>query len=99
MSEAVGAGRDGAAPGAWSSWYTGAACLGMNASASARGQADSLVVAAGGGGATGRGASGAGTGAKRLLRTCGEVAGSSAGAIAAPFGSRRLFTRAINSCG
>src|SRR5882672_4619381 len=95
-SEAVGAGRAvGAADGGASS-CAGAGCRGVKASASARGQADSVVAGAAGG-TTFRGAAGTGVGAKRLLRALEGPKRSTAGGVAAPFGSRRLFTRAINS--
>src|SRR6266850_6357623 len=98
-SEAVGAGRAVGGAEGDASDCAGAGCLGVNAAASARGQADSVVVAgaAGGGGATFRGRTGTGAGAKRLLRALEGPERSTAGGVAAPFGSRRLFTRAINS--
>src|SRR5258708_1771333 len=97
-SEAVGAGRAvGGAEGS-ASGCAGAGCLGVNAAASARGQADSVVTgAAGGGGARFRGATGTGVGAKRLLRALEGPERSTAEGGGVPFGSRRLFTRAISS--
>src|SRR6267143_960238 len=99
-SEAVGAGRTVGVVDGGASSCAGAGCRGVNAAASARGQADSVVAgAAGGGDTTFRGATGAGAGAKRLLRALEGPERSTAGGVAAPFGSRRHFTRAINSCG
>src|SRR6266446_2341904 len=69
----------------------------MNASASARGHADSVV--AGGGGAACRGATGTGGGEKRLLKALEGSDRSAVGAGTELFGCRRLFTRPINSCG
>ena len=99
-SEAVGAGRAVGAAEGGASDCAAAGCLGVNAAASARGQADSAIVgAAGGGDTTFRGATGTGVGAKRLLKALEGPERSTAGAVVEPFGSRRLFTRAINSCG
>src|SRR5713226_654194 len=95
-SEAVGAGRAvGGAEGS-ASGCAGAGCLGVNAAASARGQADSVVTGAAGG-AGFRGATGTGVGAKRLLRALEGPERSTAEGVGVPFGSRRLFTRAISS--
>src|SRR6266478_3744175 len=95
-SDAVGAGRAGGV----ASCCAGPGCLGVNAAASARGQADSVLTGAGGvGGATFRGTTGTGAGAKRLLSALEGPERSTAGAVVDPFGSRRLFTRAINSWG
>src|ERR1700682_4275477 len=93
-SDAVGAGRTaGAAEGGALGCAGCAGCLGVNAAASARGHADSVVGgAAGGGGATLRGMTGTGAGAKRLLRALEGPERSTAGAVVDPFGSRRLFT-------
>src|SRR2546429_6798807 len=99
MSAVVGAGRTVTAIDCWGSCCGCNGCRGVKASASARGQADSGVAAAGGGGATGRGATGTGGGEKRVLKAFEGVERSAAGAGVPRFGSRRLFTRAINSCG
>src|SRR6267143_6795817 len=99
MSAVVGAGRTVAAIDCWGTYCGCKGCRGVNASASARGQADSCVAAAGGGGATWRGATGTGGGEKRLLKALEGVERSTTGAGVALFGSRRLFTRPINSCG
>src|SRR6266849_10312969 len=99
-SDAVGAGRavEGAEGG--TSGCPDAGCRGVKAAASARGQADSVVAgAAGGGGGTYRGTTGTGAGAKRLLSALEGPERSTGGAVVDPFGSRRLFTRAINSWG
>src|SRR6266849_5488821 len=99
MSAAVGAGRTGAAIDCWGSWRGCIGCRGVNASASARGQADSGVARAGGGGARDRGATGTGGGENRLLKAFDGVERSATGAGVALFGSSRLLTRPINSCG
>src|ERR1700687_4439801 len=99
-SEAVGAGRAVGAPEGGASGCAGAGCLGVNAAASARGHGDSEVGGdAGGGGATFLGTTGTGAGANRLLRALEGPDRSTGRAVADPFGSSRLFTRAINSCG
>src|SRR5437016_13713071 len=99
-SEAVGADRAVGGAEGGTSGCPDAGCRGVKAAASARGQADSVVSgAAGGGGATFRGTTGTGAGAKRLLSALEDPERSTAGGVAAPFGSRRLFTRAINSWG
>src|SRR5260370_38873601 len=82
----------------WGSCCDCKGCRGMNASASARGQADSGVAEPGGGGVTWRGATGTGDGEKRLLKAFEGAERSATGAGVAFFGSSRLFTRAINSC-
>src|SRR6267142_969659 len=97
-SEAVGAGRAVGGADGGASGCEGAGCRGVNAAASARGQADSVVGGAGGG-VTFRGATGTGAGAKRLLKALEGPERSTAGAVVDPLGSRRLFTRAINSWG
>src|SRR6266478_2884585 len=94
-SEAVGAGRAVGGADGGASGCEGVGCRGVNAAASARGQADSVA----GGGITFRGATGTGAGAKRLLKALEGPERSTAGAVVDPLGSRRLFTRAINSWG
>src|ERR1700674_3436713 len=97
-SEAVGAGRAAGGAEGGASGCAGAGCRGVNAAASARGQADSVVTGAAGG-TMFRGPTGTGAGANRLLRALEGAERSTAGGVAAPFGSRRLLTRAISSCG
>src|SRR6267378_243866 len=99
MSAVVGAGRTVAAIDCWGSCCGCKGCRGTNASASARGQADSGVAGAGGGGAAWRGTTGTGGGEKRLLKAFEGVERSATGAGLALLGSSKLFTRAINSCG
>src|SRR5216683_815135 len=95
-SEAVGAGRAVGGAEGGTSGCPDAGCRGVKAAASARGQADSVV---GGGAGTYRGTTGTGAGAKRLLSALEGPERSTGGAVVDPFGSRRLFTRAINSWG
>src|SRR2546429_19125 len=90
-----GAGRKGAAAGGCASACAGAGGRGVNASASARGQAGSSAAGGRGGGVMVRGAAGAG--AKRLFSAIVAAPRSKEGAAAAAFGSRRAFTRLINS--
>src|SRR5262249_31335059 len=95
-SGAVGRGRPGADPASWAFCWGGAAGAAAKASAGALGQAAS-VAGPGGGGARFRGARATGAGRKRLLRALEVVEGSGVRAGTEPFGSSRLFTRAINS--
>src|SRR6267143_2219970 len=99
MSAVVGAGRTVAAIDCWGSCCGCEGCRGMNASASARGQADSGVAGAGGGACRGAAGAGGGGGEKRLLKALEGSDRLAAGAGAALLGSNRLFTRPINSCG
>src|ERR1700732_13083 len=79
----------------------GAAERGPKASASARGQTDSAGRCSDtyGGAAWAGGAAGTGVGANKLLSAVVAAGRSALLARAAPFGSSKLFTRPINSCG
>src|SRR5258708_39610456 len=92
----------GAAGRCWTAGTCGNECgCGVNESASARGQAASAGVGTCATGTSGTGV-GAGGGAKRLLSE-GAEAGRGAGAECAAgfsaFGSGKLRTRAVKSCG
>src|SRR5258708_39449578 len=113
MSEPVACGRlgvatlklcgcAGAAGCCWAAGTCGKECrCGVNESASARGQAASAGVGTCATGTSGTGV-GAGGGAKRLLSEGAEEGrgeGAEWAAGFSDFGSRKLRTRAIKSCG